>query len=146
MEKDQNTRRLDVGLKRTASMVVETRHSVPHIEPAWPGFVDMPTVFATAMMVGFVEQTCVEALRPFLRIDQRTVGIHVDVSHIAATPVGMTVTADVELIEITDASLCFRVSCRDQAGIIGEGLHRRAIIDIARFNARVAKKAADFIS
>lgn len=60
----------------------------------------MPAVFATAFMVGFVEWTCIEALRPYLAGHQRTVGTHVDMNHKAATSIGMQVTAEVELLAV----------------------------------------------
>lgn len=69
-------------------------------------------------------------------------GTHVDVNPVAATPVGMTVTATVELVEVEGRSLLFRAACHDDAGLIGEGTHRRAIIDLAKFLARVEQKAA----
>jgi fluoroacetyl-CoA thioesterase len=122
-------------------MIVEPKHTVPQVAPDWPGFADMPPAFATAMMVGFIEQTCIQGLRPHLTATQRTVGTHVDVSHVAATPAGMRVTATVELIEAEGRSLHFRVSCEDEAGLIGEGTHRRVIIDAERFAQRLEVKA-----
>jgi len=130
-----------VGLQLSEAMVVAPHHTVPQVERDWSGFADMPPAFATAMMIGFIEQTCIEALRPYLAATQRTVGTHVDVSHVAATPAGMTVTATVELIEAEGKSLHFKVSCRDDAGLIGEGTHRRAIIDAERFTQRLEAKA-----
>ena len=93
------------------------------------------------MMIAFIERTCIEALRPYLAAGQFTVGTHVDVAHLAATPVGMRVTATVELIEIEGRLLQFAVRCEDEAGPIGEGKHRRAIIDGERFMARLKAKA-----
>lgn len=133
---------LSVGLCHSETLTVAARHTVPEVEPTWAGFADMPPVLATAMMIGFVEQTCIMGLRPFLSAEQRTVGTHVDISHIAATPVGMTVTASVELIGIEGRALLFKVQCRDEGGVIGEGTHRRAIIDLNRFNQRLQEKAA----
>ena len=132
---------LQPGLCHVERMTVAARHTVPQLAE-WPSLADMPAVFATAMMVGFMEQTCIEALRPYLEPGQRTVGTHVDMSHVAATPVGMVVEARVELVEVQGRSLLFKVTCRDEAGLIGEGLHRRAIIDLQRFEERVAAKAA----
>ena len=132
---------LQPGLSHVARMTVAPRHTVPQLAE-WPTLADMPAVFATAMMVGFMEQTCLEALRPYLDPGQRSVGTHVDMSHVAATPVGMAVEARVELVEVQGRSLLFKVACRDEAGLIGEGLHRRAIIDLQRFEERVAAKAA----
>ncbi|TLP73476.1 thioesterase [Pseudomonas nitroreducens] len=137
-----NPQVLAVGLTHNETLIVAQRHTVPLVAPDWPGFADMPPVFATAMMIGFIEQTCIEGLRPFLTPEQRTVGTQVDVSHIAATPVGMTVTASVELTAIDGKSLVFRVECRDEAGVIGAGTHRRAIIDLQRFVQRLGEKSA----
>jgi fluoroacetyl-CoA thioesterase len=122
-------------------MVVRPFHTVPEVDDTWPGFRDMPPVFATAMMIGFIEQTCIEALRPFLTPDQRTVGTHVDVSHVSATPVGQTVTAEVELTEQRGKVLTFRVTCRDEAGLIGEGRHERAVVALDRFMDRMRLKS-----
>jgi len=135
---------LQTGLRHGEQFVVRVMHTVPEIDGTWPGFRDMPPVLATAIMIGFIEQTCVEALRPYLPAEQRTVGTHVDVSHVAATPVGMTVTAEVELIAIDGKSLRFRVRCLDEAGLIGEGTHERAIVDFDRFSKRVAEKGKKF--
>lgn len=132
---------LQVGLRHEARLLVGPMHTVPEIDRSWPGFRDMPPVLATAMMVAFIEETCVQALRPFLTSAQRTVGTHVDVSHVAATPIGMTVTAEVELTEIEGKLLLFRVTCRDDAGVIGEGRHRRAVIDMERFMKRLGEKS-----
>jgi fluoroacetyl-CoA thioesterase len=133
---------LAVGLRHVERLLVEPRHTVPQVEPSWPGFRDMPAVFATAMMIAFIEETCIRALRPYLTPEQRTVGIHVDVSHVAATPVGINVTAEVTLTALEGKTLHFSVSCRDEGGLIGKGTHRRAIIDLARFNKRLQEKAS----
>ena len=98
---------LKTGLRHSEQLVVAPLHTVPEIDDAWPGFRDMPPVFATAMMIGFIEQTCVQALRPYLAAEQRTVGTHVDVSHVAATPVGMTITTGVELVAVEEESSAF---------------------------------------
>lgn len=132
---------LPLGLRHTQQLVVDRSLTVPAVSLAFTGFGDMPPVFATAFMVGFVEWTCVEALRDHLAAGQKTVGTHIDVSHVAATPVGMTVTAEVELVEVDGRTLRFRVSCRDEAGLIGEGFHERAIVDHDRFMQRVNAKS-----
>ncbi|GAB3935699.1 hypothetical protein GCM10028804_55130 [Larkinella terrae] len=100
----------------------------------------MPEVFATAFLVGFVEWTCIEALRPYLTSDERTVGTYIDISHCAATPVGMVVIAEVELIEIIGRKLRFKVLCRDEKELISEGFHERFIINYEKFLERVKKK------
>ncbi|MBS0985918.1 thioesterase family protein [Acetobacter thailandicus] len=131
---------LKSGLQYNDRMTVMSHHTVPKVDDTWSGFKDMPPVFATAMMIGFIEQTCVEALRPYLTTEQRTVGTHVDVSHVAPTPVGMTVKAEVELLTVEGRKLRFRVRCLDEVGLIGEGEHERMIIDFDRFWSAVVKK------
>ena len=130
-----------IGLRHRETLAVDESLTVPQVSPAFAGFRDMPPVLATAYMVGFVEATCIEALKPYLGAGQRTVGTHVDMSHSAATPVGMQVTAEVELVEVEGRTLRFRVLCRDEAEVIGEGFHHRAIIEAAKFIARVQGKA-----
>jgi fluoroacetyl-CoA thioesterase len=132
---------LAVGLHHREKLTVAPSHTVPQVNRGWLGFEDMPPVFATAMMIGFTEQTCILALRPYLSAGQRTVGIHVSMSHVAPTPVGMAVTSDVELIGIDGRFLDFKVRCCDESELIGEGTHRRAIIDLDRFTCRLEVKA-----
>ncbi len=127
---------LTPGLTHSGTLLVEPRHTVPGVAPDWPGFVDMPPVLATAMLVGFMEHTCLQALRPYLLPGQHSVGVHVDMDHTAATPVGMTVTAEVAVIAVEGRTITLRVACRDEAGPIGQGTHRRAVIDLDRFMAK----------
>ncbi len=101
---------------------------------------EMPPVFATAQMIAFVEWTCVAALAPYLGPHQRTVGTRVEMTHTAATPIGMTVTAEVELVEFDGRTLRFKAACRDERDPIGEGFHERTVIDHERFMARLARK------
>jgi fluoroacetyl-CoA thioesterase len=100
----------------------------------------MPPVLATAFLVGFVEWVCVEALHPYLGQGEQTLGTHVDLSHAAPTPVGMHVTAHVELVEIHGRRLRFKVSCRDEVDLVAEGHHERCIVKRLRFDERVAAK------
>lgn len=132
---------LAVGLRHREKLTVTPCHTVPQVNANWLGFEDMPPVFATAMMIGFIEHTCILALRPYLSAEQRTVGIRVGMSHVAPTPVGMSVTSDVELIGIDGRFLDFSVRCSDESELIGEGTHRRAIIDLGRFIRRLEVKA-----
>jgi fluoroacetyl-CoA thioesterase len=130
------------GLAYEQTIAVEERLTVPAVSATFTGFADMPPVFATALLVGFVEWTCIEALRPHLSPGQRTVGTHVDMSHCAATPVGLSVTASIELVEVEGRKLTFKVVCRDDVEVICEGLHVRHIVEEARFLASVARKQA----
>jgi fluoroacetyl-CoA thioesterase len=131
-----------VGLRHTKSMTITPELTVPGLEFAYDNFAGMPPVFATALMVGFIESTCLDALAPYLAPGQKTVGTHVNVSHAAATPVGMKVTANVELAAVEGRKLIFHVTCRDERDIIAEGTHERFLIDEKRFLDRLAGKAA----
>jgi fluoroacetyl-CoA thioesterase len=128
------------GPRHSATIRVSEQLAVPASGRLLGGTAEMPPVFATANMIGFVEWTCVAALAPYLAPHQRTVGTRVEISHSAATPIGMAVTADVELVEIDGRRLRFKVSCRDEAEPIGEGFHERMIVDHDRFMARLARK------
>jgi len=134
---------LEIGLRHTQSLVVDEGLTVPRVSPAFGSFRDMPAVFATAYMIGFIEATCIEALKPYLTADERTVGTHVDVSHSAATPIGMKVTAEVELASVSGRHLRFLVSCRDEKELIGSGTHDRVIIDFSKFAVRMRSKAEE---
>ncbi len=131
---------LKPGLRHSATIRVTEELAVPASGRLFSGAIEMPAVFATAQMIAFVEWTCVAALAPYLAPHQRTVGTRVDMSHLAATPIGMTVTADIELVEIDGRRLRFKASCRDEIDVIGEGFHERAIIDHDRFIQRLARK------
>jgi len=130
-----------VGLRHLESVKVDTSLTVPEVSPAFRHFRDMPPVSATAFLVGFVEETCVAALERYLEPGQRTVGTRVDLSHDAATPIGMTVIVEVELIEVDGRRLRFKVEARDDKDVIGKGHYERFVIDQAKFMARLEAKA-----
>ena len=91
-------------------------------------------IFSTPAMIGLMEYTCVLLVAPYLDENEQTVGIHVDVRHIAATKIGQSVTVTAELLEVKDNKLRFAVSAaNDQDLKIGEGTHRRALINTKRF-------------
>lgn len=129
-----------VGLRHRETLRVTPDIAVPQLPPVLGDASAMPPVLATAYMVAFVEMTCVAALKPHLAPGHGSVGTHVDMSHLAATPIGMTVTAEVELIAVEGRRLRFKVACRDERDLIGEGVHERAVIDLAKFGARLAAK------
>src|SRR6266496_4944645 len=103
---------LKPGLRHSATIRVTEQLAVPASGRQLGATAEMPPVFATAQMIAFVEWTCVAALAPYLAPQQRTVGTRVEMTHSAATPIGMQVTAEIELIEF-DGRLRFKVSCHD---------------------------------
>ena len=99
-------------------------------------------VLATPQMVLLMERASVAAVDPLLPEGYRTVGVALDVRHLAPTPIGFEACATSELIEVDGRRLVFRVQVHDGVDIVGEGTHRRAIINVEQFGERVAKKAA----
>ena len=97
-------------------------------------------VYATAMMIALIEKAAVYSVEPYLEEGQGTVGTHVNVSHCSATPLGMKVWAETELIEIDRRKLVFKVAAYDERGLIGEGLHERFIIDNVKFQTKTDAK------
>lgn len=128
------------GLTHSATLAVDQSLTVPNVSAKLKAFGDMPPVFATAFMVAFIEATCIEAIAQHLDDGEHSVGIHVDVSHLAATPVGMTVTVEVTLADIDGRTLLFDVSASDDSGPIGRGTHKRAVIDVRKFMSRTEEK------
>lgn len=94
-------------------------------------------VFATPMMIAMMESTCHTSVAPFLAEGETTVGTLVNVTHSSATPVGMKVWCDSELVEVDRRRLVFKVTAHDERGVIGEGRHERFVVDTARFQAKV---------
>lgn len=97
-------------------------------------------VYATAMMIALMEKAAVLSVEPYLEEGQGSVGTHVNVSHCSATPLGMKVWAESELIEIDRRKLTFKVAAYDERGLIGEGLHERFIIDNQKFQQKTESK------
>ena len=91
-------------------------------------------VFSTPAMIGLMERTCVDLTEPYLDQNEQTVGIHVDVYHLAPTKIGQTVTVTAELLEVKDNKIRYSVSATNDEGVkIGAGHHRRAVINTKRF-------------
>jgi fluoroacetyl-CoA thioesterase len=133
---------LKVGDSHTHRFTVTEAKTVPNLYPESPDFSSMPRVFATGYMVGLMEWACIEALKPHLDEGEGSLGVGIDVTHVAATPPGMEVTVEVECLAIEGRRLRWRVRARDQAELIGEGTHDRAVVVWERFNRKVAEKAA----
>lgn len=98
---------------------------------------------ATPAMIALMENASVNAIRESLQVGQTSVGVEVNVKHLAATPVGMHVRARAEVLSIDKWRVTFQVEAWDDKERIGEGTHVRAIVDEARFKERIAEKRAD---
>ncbi len=132
---------LKPGLKHRLSFRVSDRQTVPNFYPESPMFRSMPAVLATGYMVGLFEWCCTELLNNHLDPGEGSLGIHVDFSHLAATPAGLTVTVDAEVTAVDGKRVSFRVRGHDGVEVIGEGRHERAIVNYDKFNERIAEKA-----
>jgi predicted thioesterase len=126
---------LQTGILGKASVSVNDKNTAAAMKSG------LLPVFATPMMVALMEDAAMQSVQPYLLEGQSTVGTLVNVKHLSATPKGMTVTAQSELIEIDSRRLVFSVSAHDDAGLIGEGMHERFIIDAARFTQKAIAKA-----
>jgi fluoroacetyl-CoA thioesterase len=132
---------LKPGLTHRLVYTVPENKTVPHTFPESPQIAAMPKVFATGFMIVLMEWTCTELLAPHLDDGEGSVGVHVDVSHLAATPPGMTVTVDAECTQVAGQKISFKVKAHDGMDLIGEGRHERFVVAWEKFNARVAAKA-----
>lgn len=118
--------------------------TVPDLYPEFEEFRQMPRVFATGFMVGLIESACQLAIKPFLDWPrEQSVGTHVDFSHLAATPAGLTIKVDCEVTSVDGRRVRFRARAHDGVDLISEGTHERVVIDAAKFNARVGAKRPD---
>lgn len=132
---------LQPGLELEMRYTVPLNKTVPCLYPESPSFQDMPHVFATGFMVGLLEWCCIELIKPHIDWPrEQTVGTHVDVSHIAATPPGLVITVKARLEEVDGRRLVLSVWAHDGIDLISTGRHERFIIDVAKFNARMADK------
>jgi fluoroacetyl-CoA thioesterase len=135
---------LKAGLKHRFSYTVPEAKTVPHLYAEAPELQEMPEVFATGFMVGLMEWTCVQLLVPHLDEGEGSLGVHIDVSHKAATPPGLTVTVEAECVEVRGPRARFTLRAHDGIDEIGSGTHERFILSWDRFNKSVAAKAARF--
>ena len=132
---------LQPGLTFEFKFTVPESKTVPHLYPESELFQDMPAVLATGYLVGLMEWACIEALRPHLDWPrEQSLGTHVNFSHVAATPPGLTITLNVRLDKIEGRKLSFTLSAHDGVDLISAGTHERHVIDAQRFNAKLAAK------
>jgi len=132
---------LKQGIEYTHKFTITNLKTVPALYPESEEFLVMPEVFATGYMVGLIEWTCIKAINPHLDWPkEQTVGTHIDVNHIAATPPGFEVTVKVKLIEVDGRKLVFGVEAHDGVDLISQGRHERFIIYKEKFDAKMKEK------
>jgi predicted thioesterase len=123
------------GSSGTARLIVAAEHTAPRV-----GSGVIP-VLATPVMINLVEAAALDACEQFLPAGHQSLGTHLDVSHTAATPVGGLVTARAEVVAVVGREIAFTVEVRDDLDVIGKGRHTRVVVAVAKFEARVKRKA-----
>lgn len=132
---------LKPGIRYEHKFVLPQSKTVPALYPESAEFVAMPEVFATGFLVGLLEWACIKAINPHLDWPQeQTVGTHIDVSHEAATPPGLEVTATVALVAVDGKKLTFSVEAHDGVDLISKGRHERFVINKEKFDAKLDAK------
>src|SRR6516164_5590761 len=125
---------IDLGLKGTAQLVVGPEHTAPFVGSG------RVAVLATPVMINLIEAAALNAVEHLLPSGHQSLGIHLDVSHVAATPVGLAVTAIAEVVRVEGRTITFRVEARDTVETIGSGTHQRVVVSVGRFDERVQRK------
>jgi fluoroacetyl-CoA thioesterase len=126
--------RISAGLRGTAELVVAPEHTAPFVGSG------RIAVLATPVMINVIEAAALAAVEHLLPDGHQSLGIHLDVSHIAATPVGLRVTASAEVVRVEGRTITFQVDARDEIEPIGGGTHQRVVVSVARFDERVQRK------
>lgn len=126
---------LKIGTTGQLAFTVEQPHC---IDFATDG---MPAVLSTPNLVGLIERTARQAIAPFLDADERSVGIEIELRHLAPTPLGARVTLNVRVIHAEGRRVTFQIEARDESELIARGVHTRAVIRTGTFARRVQRKS-----
>jgi predicted thioesterase len=126
---------LPVGLSGTAELVVGEQHTAPRIGSG------RIRVLATPVMINLIEAAALAAVEQSLPEEHQSLGTRLDISHIAATPVGMRVRATAEVTRVEGRTIYLRVRAEDERELIGEGTHERVVVNLERFDKRIQSKA-----
>ena len=128
--------RVTPGLRGVSEIVVGPEHTAPFVGSG------RIAVLATPVMINVIEAAALAAVEHLLPEGHQSLGIHLDVSHVAATPIGLGVVATAEVVRIEGRTVTFRVEARDDYETIGGGTHQRVVVSVARFDERVQQKIA----
>jgi fluoroacetyl-CoA thioesterase len=126
--------RIVPGLTGTAELVVGPEHTAPFVGSG------RIAVLATPVMINLIEAAALAAVEHLLPAGHQSLGIQLDISHTAATPMGLRVIATAEVSRVEGRTISFRVTARDELETIGGGTHRRVVVSVARFDERVQRK------
>jgi fluoroacetyl-CoA thioesterase len=125
---------LKPGLQGSATLVVGEEHTAPRIGSG------RVHVLATPVMINLFEAAALDAIEHLLPPGHQSLGTVLNVRHIAATPVGMRVTASAEVVGVEGRTVRFRVEAHDERELIGDGTHERVVVNVAKFDQRVQRK------
>ena len=123
-----------IGDAAEIEFVVDATHVIDFADE------QMPAVLSTPCLIGYLERTARKALTPVLDAGERSVGVHVDVRHLAPTPLGQRVVCSARVIHVDGPVISFQIEARDQRELIARGLHKRRVIHAEQFDARVRRK------
>ncbi|HYA05406.1 MAG TPA: hotdog domain-containing protein [Xanthobacteraceae bacterium] len=122
------------GMTGSAEIVVGPEHTAPFVGSG------RIAVLATPVMINLIEAAALAAIEHLLPAGHQSLGIRLDISHTAATPVGLRVTATAEVVRLEGRTVSFRVEAHDEVEPIGGGSHERVVVSVARFDERVQRK------
>ncbi|MEX0638209.1 MAG: thioesterase family protein [Burkholderiales bacterium] len=125
---------LKPGLQGRADLLIGEEHTAPRVGSG------RVHVLATPVMINLIEAAALDAVERLLPAGRQSLGTVLNVRHIAATPVGMRVTASAEVVGVEGRTIRFRVEARDERELIGDGTHERVVVNVAKFDARVQRK------
>jgi len=122
------------GLTGDAGLVVGAEHTAPRIGSG------KVHVLATPVMINLIEAAALAAVEHLLPAGYQSLGTHLDVRHIAATPVGMQVRATAQVTAVNGRTISFKVNVKDEVDLVGDGVHERVVVNVAKFDQRVQRK------
>jgi len=122
------------GLSGSVEITVGEEHTAPSIGSG------KVRVLATPVMINLIEAAALKAIEHLLDPGYQSLGTHLDVHHVAATPVGMRARATAEVTKVDGRTVTFKVEARDEKDVIGYGTHERVVVNVEKFDARVQKK------
>lgn len=123
-----------LGSTGTISLTVADEHTAAQVGSG------LVRVLATPVMINLIEAAALKACEALLPSGHQSLGTRINVSHIAATPVGMKVTATAEVVSVTGRNIVMKVAAHDERELIGEGTHERVVVNVARFDTRLQEK------
>jgi len=125
-----------IGTLGETTFVVETKHCIDFAADG------MPAVLSTPNLIGILERTARHAIEPFLEADERSVGVEIELRHLAPSPRGAKVTATARVIGVTGRFVDYQIEARDGSELLARGVHKRAVVQTGNFTERAKSNAS----